>query len=271
MEHGSLERLIALLQEVLHPAVSLVRFDENGLVAIEKPAAVMSHPNGDGDVRHSVVRAPYDARGRHFSIKNQGETIPIFLINRIDSATQGLLLLALQSSTALSVRESFRRQEVRKTYHAICKAHSMPRSGSEHWRDFTHEERRGEIIRVQRGGPVEMSTKVEYGSDFSLGQLRCSPLHLYPLTGRTHQLRFQCALHGFPIAGDKTYGDFQFNGSFRKATANGNLQLLSAKIALSYSLHGKEFHFCATSPSVPQFLCAAKSAAQERNSLKPGS
>lgn len=30
--------------------------------------------------------------------------------------------------------------------------------------------------------------------------------HLQPLTGRSHQLRYEMARHGFPIDGDKLYG-----------------------------------------------------------------
>ena len=36
-------------------------------------------------------------------------------------------------------------------------------------------------------------------------------LELQPKTGRTHQLRIQCANRGLPIVGDRTYGDFQRN------------------------------------------------------------
>ncbi len=38
-----------------------------------------------------------------------------------------------------------------------------------------------------------------------------SLIELQPLTGRTHQLRVQCAARGFPILGDRTYGDFAWN------------------------------------------------------------
>ena len=36
-------------------------------------------------------------------------------------------------------------------------------------------------------------------------------LELKPKTGRTHQLRIQCAQRGMAILGDQTYGDFQRN------------------------------------------------------------
>ena len=36
-------------------------------------------------------------------------------------------------------------------------------------------------------------------------------VELRPTTGRTHQLRIQCANRGIPIVGDRIYGDFQKN------------------------------------------------------------
>ena len=40
-------------------------------------------------------------------------------------------------------------------------------------------------------------------------------LELQPKTGRTHQLRIQCANRGLPIVGDRTYGDFQRNKALK--------------------------------------------------------
>ena len=44
---------------------------------------------------------------------------------------------------------------------------------------------------------------------------------LRPQSGRTHQLRVQCAARGMPIIGDKTYGDFSLN---RKIAKNTNIE-----------------------------------------------
>ena len=38
-----------------------------------------------------------------------------------------------------------------------------------------------------------------------------SIVKLHPITGFTHQLRYQCMKHGYPIVGDKTYGNFHMN------------------------------------------------------------
>ena len=43
-------------------------------------------------------------------------------------------------------------------------------------------------------------------------------MRLEPRTGRSHQLRVQCAKRRLPIVGDQTYGDFGLNREFAKAT-----------------------------------------------------
>ena len=47
-----------------------------------------------------------------------------------------------------------------------------------------------------------------------------------PLTGRTHQLRVQCALRGITRSvGDKSYGDFSFNRKIARAAKVDRLML----------------------------------------------
>ena len=47
---------------------------------------------------------------------------------------------------------------------------------------------------------------------------RVSVLNLWPKTGFTHQLRYQCALHTFPLIRDKKYGNFSQSRAFFKDT-----------------------------------------------------
>ena len=62
---------------------------------------------------------------------------------------------------------------------------------------------------------VFAKTIVNLVQNFSISGEAFSLIQLEPLTGRTHQLRVQCAQHHFPILGDKTYGDFKCNRRLR--------------------------------------------------------
>jgi 23S rRNA-/tRNA-specific pseudouridylate synthase len=73
-------------------------------------------------------------------------------------------------------------------------------------------------------------------------------IELKPLTGRTHQLRVQCAKRHLPIIGDATYGDFRRNRDFAKATGLKRLFLHSVETRLEYSRGGRRVAFRAEAP-----------------------
>ena len=73
-------------------------------------------------------------------------------------------------------------------------------------------------------------------------------LRLEPITGRTHQLRVQCALRGLSIVGDKSYGDFTFNRKIARASKIDRLCLHAAEISLKYNYENQTFDFWADSP-----------------------
>jgi 23S rRNA-/tRNA-specific pseudouridylate synthase len=77
-------------------------------------------------------------------------------------------------------------------------------------------------------------------------------LKLEPVTGRTHQLRVQCAWHRHPIVGDGTYGDFAFNRAFAKSTGEKRLFLHAAAVRLP------GLDFAAESPLPEEFRAALR-------------
>ncbi len=64
-----------------------------------------------------------------------------------------------------------------------------------------------------------------------------------PLTGRTHQIRVHLTYLGFPIAGDKKYGDRVFNR---------RMELLGLKRLI---LHAQSLEFCDPSGKLWKFRC----------------
>jgi 23S rRNA-/tRNA-specific pseudouridylate synthase len=108
--------------------------DENGLLAVDKPAGVISHPNNVTDKNHSLVLGLYSSTeecylldSNHSNIavnkitvpvKNDAKVVKIWLINRLDSATSGVILLSLNETVANIAKKLFAERLVRKTYTA---------------------------------------------------------------------------------------------------------------------------------------------------------
>jgi tRNA pseudouridine65 synthase len=232
--------------------VTILTRDANGLVALNKPDGVLSHPNERGDEARALLNAPYQLDGEFFSWTPEGSTAPqrLWLLNRLDSATSGVILAAADEALAIEVRAQFKRKQVRKAYLALV--FGGPRQPMELWRDMLAIEKHGGKIRTGTTGhvPAESRMSVVRGGH---QQPRVSLLKLEPRTGRSHQLRVQCAKRGMPIVGDQTYGDFPRNREFAKMAGTKRLFLHSVESSFDYEFGGNRYSFAARAPVPPEF------------------
>lgn len=256
--------------------VSLLECDENGLAAFNKPAGVLSHPNTSADQSRALLTTRYVTEGEYFewssggadaahgsaehavggggsAPSNSGHAVRrLWLLNRLDSATSGVILVAADGALATAIRAHFKRKQVRKVYQALV--FGAPRQPIELWRDRLAVEKKAGMIRTAAGAghiPAECRMSVTRASR---GEPRLSLLKLEPRTGRSHQLRVQCAQRGLPIIGDKTYGDFGRNREFARQTGLKRLFLHSLETTFDYEWRGGRFAFSARAPLPSEFL-----------------
>lgn len=233
--------------------VTLIARDENGLAAFDKPAGVLSHPNSAEDEPRSLLNARYVIEGEYFEWKRAegGEAERLWLLNRLDSATSGVILVAASEELATTIRAQFKRKQVRKVYHALV--FGAPRQPMEIWRDLLAVDKRGGTIRTAtHAGHVPAETRmsvVRRGAH----EPRVSLLKLEPKTGRSHQLRVQCAKRSVPIVGDQTYGDFARNREFAKRAETKRMFLHSLETAFEYEFKGRTQKFVAHAPLPGRF------------------
>jgi len=234
--------------------VSLLKVDENGLAAFAKPAGVLSHPNERGDEPRSLLTARYVLDGEFFEWAVDGSAQParLWLLNRLDSATSGVILVASDGELAAAIRAEFKRKQVRKLYHALV--FGSPRQPIELWRDRLAVEKRQGVIRTASGAghiPAECRMSVVRASR---GEPRLALLKLEPRTGRSHQLRVQCAKRMLPIVGDQTYGNFAANREFAKHTGLKRMFLHSVATSFDYEWRGRQSSFSAEASLPEEFL-----------------
>lgn len=241
--------LSAKLLKHLHPKVSVVHYDSNGVFVVEKPAGLICHPNRSGVALDALFRLPYDLRQRAYLL--DGQPI-VYLLNRIDSATSGLVLLSTSAEIAVVLRRLFEAQAVRKIYYAyVFSEHPVP-SGV--WRDNVLERISGNHLRLRssRSGNLAL-TQVDPLKKIDFNGISMQLLRMQPLTGRTHQLRLQCSKRRIPIVNDKVYGDFLKNKNLHNIFGKKDLLLKSAEIHFTYNFHGEMFSFSAISPMASEF------------------
>ncbi len=112
-------------------------------------------------------------------------------VHRLDSPTSGLLIIAKTARALVKLGQQFEGKQIQKKYCAIVIGK-------------THES--GAIDFEIEG----LKSKTNYKLIRFVPSLRnefLSLVELFPKTGRTHQIRIHLSQLGYPILGDKIYGD----------------------------------------------------------------
>jgi len=236
----------------LGSGVQVLGHDANGLGALDKPAGVLSHPNEGRDRGRTLLAAPYDLDAECYTWTTaDGTARRLWLLNRLDSATSGVILVASDGALAAGVKAQFLKKAVAKTYVALV--FGSPRVPRELWRDRLAVERKGGVVRsTAAGGHIPAESECRVLRSFR-GPPPLALLELTPHTGRTHQLRVQCAKRHLPIAGDQTYGDFRRNREFAKAAGTKRLFLHSLNTEVRYTWARRDWSFSARAPLPPEF------------------
>jgi 23S rRNA pseudouridine1911/1915/1917 synthase len=173
-------------------------FENNDLVVVNKPAGMVVHPaagHSSGTLVNAMLGYEPDIEGIG------GEERP-GVVHRLDKETSGLILLAKNERAHRWLQDQFRLRKVKKTYLALVDGKPPTPSGRVETfigRDPSHRKRMA-IVSESRGREAISEFKtVESFANHTL-------LEFHPLTGRTHQIRLQCAFLGCPIVGDEIYG-----------------------------------------------------------------
>ncbi|MDR0417864.1 MAG: RNA pseudouridine synthase [Puniceicoccales bacterium] len=227
--------------KLLHPKVHIVHSDINNIIALYKPCDVLSMPNRNFQIDpKSLLHLPYNSKERCYIFPKNRK---FFLLNRLDAPTSGLLIGCFDEKVAKIIRKCFFNQRVQKTYYALTAYRKISPNGA--FCDCLVERRENTHLRVTRGLGKEAITKYFIEKELNIGGVPLLKLCLQPVTGRTHQLRVQCALRKLPIIGDKTYGDFALNKKLWSLLPQRRLCLQSHAIAFSYDFQNKKYFFSA--------------------------
>lgn len=246
----------------LHTGVRVLTELPCGLVALDKPEGLLAHPNHSEDNTRALITANYSLDEECYHVRDgSGGIRRIWLINRLDGPTSGIILVATNLGAADAARREFARAGVVKRYLAICVAPgAMPgRRGT--WNDLLAK--RGGGAEGVRSEPVRPGTPPRGPAVMAMTYFRVlaraprdlglATLLLEPKTGRTHQLRVQCTLHGNPILGDRTYGDFEANRILGTERGFRRLFLHAESLELSADIGGARVRLVAHSPAPPEF------------------
>lgn len=163
-------------------------FEDDRLLAINKPAGMLSIPNRDQSEKSL----------KDWLVEKYGT---IFTVHRLDKDTSGLLLFAKNDTTHKFLSRLFEERKIEKYYAGIVLGQPQNESGSIEAPITEHPTQKG-LMMVHRNGKASHTDYEVLDSSKFYSLLK---FHLH--TGRTHQIRVHCKNIGHPLACDPLYGD----------------------------------------------------------------
>lgn len=178
-------------------------YEDNHLLVAEKPQGLLTQSDSTGrpdllSLCKEYIKNKYNKPGAAY----------LGLVHRLDRATGGVVIFARTTKAASRLSEQFRTGSVQKSYTALLLkdpvAGGLPGQLID---NLSKDKDRKKAIHAQPGTEGKKAVLTwEPGGRVLYGQQTLYRINVFPETGRFHQIRFQFASRGYPLAGDVKYG-----------------------------------------------------------------
>jgi 23S rRNA pseudouridine1911/1915/1917 synthase len=198
-----------------------VRWEDDSLLIVDKPAGVVVHPaRGHATGTLAQALAVHGAGGGE-------EPWRAGIVHRLDRDTSGLLVVARNDDVHRALKALLAGRKLRREYLALVEGHPPARTGTidapigRHRRDRV-------LMSIDTDEPREARTHYEIERLLPAASL----LRVVLDTGRTHQIRVHLAAIGHPVCGDAQYGTAGLYGLTRQF-------LHAARLAFEHPVTGE--------------------------------
>jgi 23S rRNA pseudouridine1911/1915/1917 synthase len=166
----------------------IIIFENDELVAINKPAGLLSIPDREGkDISlKTLLRKKYGG---------------IFVVHRLDRDTSGIIVFAKTEETHRHLSIQFENRETEKNYNGLVLGSLPDKKGMIDAPIAEHPSKNG-VMTIHKKGK-ESLTDYEMLEDYGIYSWLAFRIH----TGRTHQIRVHMKHLGHPVVCDELYGD----------------------------------------------------------------
>tara|TARA_B100001142_G_scaffold21506_1_gene19825 strand:- start:782 stop:1699 length:918 start_codon:yes stop_codon:yes gene_type:complete len=203
---------------------------EKDYLILNKPAGIACH--GGSGISSGVIEIIREIDSKYSKAH---------LVHRIDRDTSGCLVIALKKSFLRALHQEIRNKQVDKFYDLVVFG-KWPKD----LKSINEPLMQNRINSGERESTVHKEGK-ESLTQFKLikSNKNYSQLRAKIITGRMHQIRAHVRFKGYPIVGDKKYGDEALNK--RENKAGLNRMLLHAS---SINFKNLEIECTATTPKI---------------------
>ena len=178
-----------------------VLFEDDHLLALDKPAGLLSSPDRYDPRRPNLMKLLHAAIAAGKPWARERNLIYLMHAHRLEFETSGVLLLAKDKPTLVALANLFGSEKPLKKYVALAQGTPTEDKFEVDAKLAPHPLKIG-LMRVDPKNGKKSKTRFEVLEKFSgWTLLRCEPL-----TSRTHQIHAHLRHAGLPMVGDELYG-----------------------------------------------------------------
>lgn len=182
-----------------------ILLENQDLVIVYKPSGVLSVPARESTDPRRIL-------GRELEVQLK---MTLYPVHRLDFEVSGLIIYAKNANSHQILNSWFENKKISKVYRALTtgpqfthfpKPEMFDRSHESLelqkdflWKAYLHKGKK-RVFESPQGKEAITQAKVLFiQNNYQMWEL-------HPVTGRSHQLRWELSRHGYPILGDELYG-----------------------------------------------------------------
>lgn len=232
LSEETIDKFIAKKEEIRSKLIPNIIYEDENIILINKPVGVLSH-GASKEFEENIVDSmiSYLIKKGDFVPRVQ-KTFTPSICNRLDRNTSGIIIGSKNYQSLKAINEAIKSGMVRRFYKTIVKGNIKNEFTAEGYLSKDEEKNRVTVHEDDEEGSKKITTVIKplkNKNGYSL-------LEIELITGRTHQIRGHLSSLGYPVIGDRKYGNREINKKFNERYSLDNQWLHGYKIEF-HGLH----------------------------------